>query len=184
MASLSTVAWVAHDLGLAAGFGGSLFGKLALNPAVKVIKSRPERGKVVNRAWNGFNIVNAIATGTAALTWVTGRTRLSGKEVDRKSRGLVIAKDVLMGTTLATGAAGIITGAVLASKSKDGATPMETGGQPAADTPKDVAALQRTVNILGDVNLLAEAGVIALTAILAMRAAKSTRWGFISRLLP
>src|SRR4051794_39401440 len=54
MATASTTAWVLHDLGLAAGFGGTLFGKMALNPAVKEVRSREERGKVLDRAWRGF----------------------------------------------------------------------------------------------------------------------------------
>ena len=100
-----------HDLGLSAGFGGSLFGKIALNPAVKIIGSREERGQVVNAAWNGFNIVNAASVGLAAITWLVGRSRLMGREIDRTTRGLVITKNVLLGTTVALGAANILGGA-------------------------------------------------------------------------
>jgi len=31
----STATWAAHNLGLAIGLGGTLFGKMALNPSVK-----------------------------------------------------------------------------------------------------------------------------------------------------
>ena len=54
MVKLSTAAWVGHNLGLAAWFGGTLFGKLALNPSVRAISSREERGKVLNAAWNRY----------------------------------------------------------------------------------------------------------------------------------
>jgi hypothetical protein len=37
--TLSTAAWVAHNLGLAACFGGLLFGKAALNPSLSAIES-------------------------------------------------------------------------------------------------------------------------------------------------
>ena len=47
---LTTAAWVAHELGLAASFGGLLFGKLALNPNLDVLESKPERGKLLNKA--------------------------------------------------------------------------------------------------------------------------------------
>ena len=44
---LSTPAQVAHNnLGLAACFGGTLFGKVAFNPSLRVIGSKPERGKL------------------------------------------------------------------------------------------------------------------------------------------
>ena len=73
MQTASTVAWMLHDVGLAAGFGGNLFGKIALNPAVKAISSQKERGKVLSKAWDGYKLVNAISVGTAAVTWFVGR---------------------------------------------------------------------------------------------------------------
>ncbi len=68
--NLSTFGWILHDLGLASLFGGSLFGRLALNRAVSVLDSRAERGRVVNAAWNGYNLVNALGLGTAAVVHV------------------------------------------------------------------------------------------------------------------
>ena len=73
MTKLSTAAWVAHNLGLGACFGGTLFGKLALNPSVAAISSKPERGKVLSSAWNRYNAVNAASLITAAGTWFVGR---------------------------------------------------------------------------------------------------------------
>ena len=45
MATLSTTAWVLHETGLAAGFGGNLFGQIALNPAVAEIQSNASTAK-------------------------------------------------------------------------------------------------------------------------------------------
>jgi hypothetical protein len=56
--TLSTAAWVAHNLGLAACFGGLLFGKVALNPSLSAIESEAERGKVLNTTWNRYNAIN------------------------------------------------------------------------------------------------------------------------------
>jgi len=78
MAQLSTAAWVAHNLGLAACFGGQLFGKLALNPKLDALSSKTERGKMLNAAWNRYNVVNAVSLGTAAATWFVGRAGISG----------------------------------------------------------------------------------------------------------
>jgi hypothetical protein len=73
MAKLSTTAWVAHELGLAASFGGVLFGKVALNPNLDVLQSKTDRGKLLNTAWNRYNVVNAVSLGTTILTWLAGR---------------------------------------------------------------------------------------------------------------
>jgi hypothetical protein len=66
MSKLSTVAWVAHNLGLSAWFGGTLFGKLALNLSVKAVDSKEERGKVLNSARNRYNAVNAASLGVGS----------------------------------------------------------------------------------------------------------------------
>jgi hypothetical protein len=94
MSKFSTVAWVVHNLGLSAWFGGTLFGKLALNLSIKAVDSKEEHGKVLNPAWNRYNAVNAAALGAAAGTWVAGRAMLSGAEIGEDARNLVLAKDV------------------------------------------------------------------------------------------
>lgn len=187
MTALTTAAWVAHDIGLAAGFGGSLFGRIALNPAVKLISDKSERGQLVNTAWNGFNIVNAVGLGTAAVTWFIGRAMLRKKHtrsLGHAGRGLVLAKDVLMSTTVATGLLSGISGLILARQAPRGAVPMETGSKPAQETPRKAAGLQRLVNVLGTVNLLSTAGVIGITAVLGTVAGKSAGWKLLSRFLP
>ncbi len=181
---LSSTALVLHNLGLATGFGGTLFGKIALNPAVKVIDRKEERGQVANAAWNGFNIVNAVSVGTAALTWLIGRSRLTGKEIDSETRGLVIAKDVLLGATLALGAANIFSGASLAAQAPEGAVPAETGDTPTDATPAKARKLMKAIDVMGIVNLAAMAGVIGITALLNMRAGASSKWAVVARFLP
>jgi hypothetical protein len=95
MAKLSTAAWVAHNLGLAACFGGHLFGKLALNPKLDAPGSKTERAKMLNAAWNRYNVVNAVSLGTAAATWFVGRASISGESIGENARNLVLAKDAL-----------------------------------------------------------------------------------------
>jgi hypothetical protein len=184
MPALSSTGLVLHNLGLAAGFGGSLFGKVALNPAVKVIGSREERGQVVNAAWNGFNLVNAVSVGLAAVTWLVGRSRLTGREIDGTTRGLVITKDVLLGATVALGAANIAGGAFLARQAPGGAVPAETGLTPTAGTPEKAVKTMKALDVGGIVNIALMAGVIGITALLDMRAGASSRWALVSRFLP
>jgi hypothetical protein len=181
---LSSTGLVLHNLGLAAGFGGSLFGKIALNPAVKVISSTEERGQVTNLAWNGFNIVNAVSVGTAALTWLFGRYKLSGKEIDTTTRALVITKDVLLGATVALGAANIASGAYLANQAPEGRVPSETGLTPTAGTPETAVKAMKAIDVMSIVNLACMAGVIGVTALLNMRAGASGKWSVIARFLP
>ena len=113
MRTLSTAAWVAHNLGLAACFGGLLFGKAALNPNLSAIESEAERGKILNTAWNRYNAINVASFATAAITWFPGRLGLSGKEIDQQTRNLVLAKDILFGVGAFTGLASVIQGRAL-----------------------------------------------------------------------
>jgi hypothetical protein len=169
-----------HNLGLAAGFGGSLFGQMALHPAVRTLDDKKERGEILNKAWRGFSPVNAFALGSVALTWVLGRSALSGGEIDDETRGLVLAKDVLVALYTATGLGSLIIGLTWGRREP----PVEQGGTPAAETPElDVKAL-KTVSRLGKVNILCAAGVIALTAILNIKAGRSHKWNLLSRILP
>jgi hypothetical protein len=180
---LSTFGWILHDLGLASVFGGSLFGRLALNRAVALIGSNEERGRVINAAWNGYNILNAAAMATAAATWLTGRSMLSGNEVDAQTHKLVVAKDALFAGAIGTGIANVISGALLA-KEGPAATPLISGNRAAPDASPRAKTLVNLINVLGPVNLALTAGIIGLTSVLSMKAAKSSRFGFISSFLP
>ncbi|HEY0709032.1 MAG TPA: hypothetical protein VGG33_19645 [Polyangia bacterium] len=184
MTALSTAAWVAHDLSLAVGVGGSLFGRMALEPSMSKIADREERGMVVNDAWRRFGMVQLGALGVMGGTWLLGRLKLTGWEVDAESRALVVAKDVLVGTTLATAIGAAVAGSRMAAQRPEGAVPMNSEGEAAADAPPKARALGRTTDAFGLVNLLAGAGVVALTTILAMRAGQSSRWSLVSRFLP
>lgn len=180
MAQLSTAAWVAHNLGLAACFGGQLFGKLALNPKLDALSSKTERGKMLNAAWNRYNVVNAVSLGTAAATWFVGRAGISGESIDEDARNLVLAKDALFVASILTGLASIISGLRLARQAPEGATPIQTGTEPAPETPEEAPGLLLTVNVLGNVSL----GLIAVTTILSQKAGQSARWSAVSRFLP
>jgi hypothetical protein len=173
MATLSTSAWVLHDLGLAAGFGGPLFGRLALTPAVKQIASREERDRVLDVAWRDYNVVDAISLLTMGVTWLAGRSKFSGRAVDRRTRRLVIAKDVLVGSAIATGLVNVVASRVL-SHSRQG----EAGD---ARTPRRAAKL---LKVMGPINIGLVAGVIGVTAVLGMKAGRSARWAVVSRFLP
>jgi hypothetical protein len=184
MTALATAAWVAHDIGTAVGVGGSLFGRIALEPSMGNISDRQERGKVVNDAWRRFGVVQLTAYGVMAASWLVGRLKLGGGVVSETARPLVIAKDVLVGTTLVSAIGAAIAGSRMAAQREEGAVPMNSQGEPAGEAPATAKRLGRLTDTFGLVNLVAGMGVVAVTTVLAMQAGKSSRWKAVSRFLP
>ena len=184
MAKLSGAAWVAHEIGLAANFGGQLFGKVALNANLDVLDDEADRGKLLNTAWNRYNIINAVSFATAAATWFPGRLGLSGEEIDEQTRGLVLAKDILFAVGGLVGLASIVQGRALAGQAPGGAVPIASGTTPSSQTPEQAANLLRSVNLLGNANIAVAGSIIGVTSLLAMKASQSTKFGGISKLLP
>jgi hypothetical protein len=175
---------VVHNLGLAVSFGGSVFGKVALNPNLDVIGSESDRGKILNTAWNRFNIISAGSFIASAATWFPGRLGLSGGEIDDQTRNLVLAKDVLFAAGTVSGIASVIQGRALAGEAPGGATPIASGTTPSANTPEKAASLLRSVNQLGNANLVITGAILGITTILSMKATESSKFSAVSRLLP
>lgn len=182
MPMISTAGWVAHDLGLAASIGGSLFGQVALEPALKNVDDPFERDRVSYRAWNNFSWINLAGHVAFAAPWIVGRTILSGSEAGPRARALTLAKDVLVGASLATGIACFVIGKLLGGKTKRGEGP-ETVKAGQVDEPES-PMLEKVVAVLGAANLLATTGVAAVTAVLAMESSESLRFAATSRRLP
>lgn len=185
MSKLTTTAWVAHELGLAASFGGVLFGKLALNPNLDVLENKPDRGKLLNKSWNRYNAVNAASVGTAIATWLAGRSTISGNfALDDEGNNLVRTKDALLATAAVTGLVSMLSGLSLSRQAPDGAVPLDSGVSPAPEMSDEAARLLRRVNLLGNVNIAVLGGVIAVSTILSMKANQSLRFSIASRFLP
>jgi hypothetical protein len=182
--ALTTTAWVVHDLGLATNFGGSLFGKTSLHPAVRKLDSKQERGELVSTAWQQFSPLNAVALGAAALTWIVGRSAISGRSIDRGARRMVLAKDVLIAASVATGVGSMVSGYLLSQSDQGKPPPIEAGGQPSRSTPERSRVLQQASDWFGYGNLVAGGALVGITAALAMKSGRSTKWAAIARLLP
>ena len=182
--ALTTTALVLHDLGLATSFGGSLFGRYALHPAVRNIHDNKEKGEVVSSAWKTFSPVNTLSQLTFGLTWLAGRTFLTGRSIDKSTRALVFVKDALVATSVVSGLACQATGYALSRSDQGEQPPIYSGNESAIETPAQSQVLQQTTRALGIVNLIATASVVGITAVLLMKAGSSNRWSFVSRLLP
>jgi hypothetical protein len=185
MATLSTAAWAAHDVGLAAAIGGTLFGQFALEPALDEVSSPEERDRLSTDAWRRFSWVNLIAHGVVAGSWFIGRTMLSGREVTGTARTLTRVKDGLVIASLVTGIACNVFGRMLGKKTDEGMGPEEMKDRAGADEAgKGTVRLERLTGALGTMNLISNIGVLGVTSALAMESSKSARFPLWSRRLP
>ncbi len=166
--TLANTTRAAHDWGLASYLGGAMFGKFALNPAVRVIDSKSDRGKVANAAWNGYNVINVLSLAAVGTGW--GAARLTEARPDRltgRERDLAKVKDGFVISTVLAGIVSGIQGARLAKQAPEGAVPVESGVEPAPETPRSAASIQRSLGVLGNVSILSGVGLVVTNAILA-----------------
>ena len=153
-----------HNVGMAVWVGGTVFGRYALNPAVKRVSSHAERGAVANEAWNRFNALNAVALTAVGVGHLGGRlTELRFSNLSEREKPLVRAMDVFTTAGVTTGVLTGIQGRRLAKRGANGAVPIETGSTPAIDTPDEAVRLQKSINALGRVNLVSGIGLVTST---------------------
>ena len=188
MAKLSTAAWLVHDLGLAATIGGTLFGRVALQPALYKVALPEERDLVSADAWKRFSWINVLSHAAFAVPWFVGRTVLSGNEVSMKARELTKAKDILVIASVATGVSSVLLGRMLAKRGMQGRGAQAVKeGERFGHSERDITrttGIKRAVGFLGMLNLIATAGVGAVTTLLAMEGSQSARFAPVSRVLP
>ena len=178
MTEASNKAKIAHNIGLATWFGGALFGQIALNPTIERISDKNERGRVLNEAWGRFNAANFPAIAATLLTWRLGNLK---DDAELKAPALTRLKNLLLGGAAVTGIASGILGARIAKQASEGDTPVESGTQPAPETPEEAASSQRLISLTGPSNLALLVGVLAASAVVENSAVKPR--GLLSRLL-
>jgi hypothetical protein len=166
--TISQVGRAAHDLGLAGLLGGSLFGRMALHPAVAGISDPRERGEVVNAAWRRYGVVNSLGLLAVTAGWAGARAaEAADRNLTPGERRLARAKDGLVGAVFLTGAASAIEGVRFARQAPHGAVPLADGAHPSPETPEPAARLKRRLNALGAMTLASEAALVAVNAALA-----------------
>jgi len=159
---------LAQEASLAALLGGNLFGRVAMHPALADISDKTERGKVLNRAWRRYGTVNSLALAGLVAGWASTRDDARGPLwTSRRRRTLVLAKDIAVGAVVLTGLASAAGGVGFAQQASEGAVPMESGSEPATETPPRAAALKHAVNLLGGLNLAAELSLVAVNSLAA-----------------
>ncbi|ABS02302.1 hypothetical protein [Kineococcus radiotolerans] len=146
MAGRQTVIRTLHDAGLAAWFGGSLFGAVGLNGAAAAAKDPSERTRISSAGWAKWAPVNAVALAAHTVGGVGLIVGNSGRIVGQKGAGTnTVVKAVItlaaMGVTGYSGLQGVKLG-------KNSPAAAEGTTEPSAQTPEEAAAAQRKLKYL------------------------------------
>jgi hypothetical protein len=145
MSQRNTVVRSLHDLGLAAWFGGTLGGAVAVNGAAADVSDPNQRMHVANAGWARWTPVNLAAI-AAHLVGGVGLLRANkGRVAAQRGVGAsTAAKAALTIAALAVTAYSRVLGRKL--EQADG-TPVEGSTDPAPDTPADVAKAQQQLKV-------------------------------------
>ena len=178
MAQASTPVRSLHKMGLGICLGGTLFGLIALNPSVARISDKRERGRVLNEAWMRFQTIGTLAMGVTVAMWRLGGLKRAESDLDPTLAGL---KNILLGGALVTSVASALVGMRIARQAPEGATPVESGTEPAPETPEEAARSQRLSAFLGVATVAQVAGVLGLSSALELQAVERSK-GTLSRI--
>jgi hypothetical protein len=166
MTALSTAACTAHGIGVATAVGGTLFGRAALQPALRELEDPENRDSVSSEAWRRFAWMNLAAHGISAATWFAGRPMLSGRS-SGSMRTLTRIKDGLMIASLATGIGSVVFGRMLRNCGPEG------NGENVISAANRVAErrrfMRRAVGGVGIANLIANIAILGITTVIDRR---------------
>ena len=135
-----------HDLGLSAWFGGTLANAVALNPASGQTPDDNASGRIANTGWDRWTPVNAAAIG-AHLVGSVGQL-LGNKGRLAAQEGVLTMAVVKTGLTAAALGVTAYSRALGRKVSQRTDVPVESGTEPSAITPPEVAAAQRQLAVL------------------------------------
>ena len=169
------LARAAHDLGLAAWFGGAFMGAVGLNAATREIEDHTQRLRIANAGWFRWAPLTATAVGLH-LVGAFGLRGLSGGFGSAGGTARLLAF-TRAGVTLAALAATAETGRSGQQVVRAGDVPVATATQPISDTPEEVARAQQRLRV-------AQWLVPALTGALWVLNALQEERGHRSELLP
>lgn len=167
MTALSTAARTAHEIGLATAVGGTMFGRAALQPALREIADPEDRDRVYAEAWRRFSWLNLAAHGVVAATWLAGRTMLSRRAPSGSARTLTRIKDGLVVASIATGVASHLVGGKVGDRIRDESKGEGVISEANRAWRKD-GVERRAVRTLGIANMLTNIALLGITAMLAI----------------
>ncbi|GAA0288269.1 hypothetical protein [Kineococcus aurantiacus] len=146
MAGRQTLIRTLHDAGLAAWFGGSLFGAVGLNGAAAAASDPSERTKIASAGWGKWAPVNAVALAAHTVGGIGLIAGNAGRVATQKGAGKnTVIKSVItlvaMGVTGYSGLQGVKLG-------KNSPTPAAGATEPSAQTPQEAAQAQKRLKVL------------------------------------
>jgi hypothetical protein len=166
--AISSAGRAAHDISLAALLGGNLFARAAMHPAIGLVGDPRERGRVVNRAWQRYGVVNSLALASLLAGWVPARFGEARPDLlSPRERPLAVGKDLVMCAVAVTGIAAGIEGMRFARMESGGAIPLADGSTPAPEASDREAKAKRRLNALGTAQLIATIALAAINATLS-----------------
>jgi hypothetical protein len=165
MTALSTAARTAHEIGLAAAVGGTMFGPTALQRALQEIEDPENRDRVSIEARRRISWLNLAAHGFVAATWFAGRSMQSRRALRGSARTLTRIKDGLVIASVATGIGSVVLGRAHANCGPEG------NGENVISAANRVSrrrnALRHAARGVGIANLLAGLAILGITTVLA-----------------
>jgi uncharacterized membrane protein len=180
MHALAKTICAIHHLSLATAFGGPIFAKTGLRPALKHgISDRPERLKVAEIAWKHFNKVNVPAHLAFTATWLYERRLLTKLHLDAHTQSLVAIKDMLVFGSFVTGLANVAVGNRLSREFPGGVAAKDVEGEKAMV----IAKYRRYFKVMGPLHLVLVGATIAIGPAIGFGVIHSARRGFLARLL-
>lgn len=146
MSEKNTVLRSLHDVGLAAWFGGSLMGAVALNGATAAARDPQERTRLSSFGWARWAPVNAASIG-AHLVGATGLLVANRRRLGRQpeARVAAVAKTALTATALGVTAYAGRQGAEVARRAEQGA---DGATEPRAAADRDLTTAQERLRSL------------------------------------
>jgi len=159
------------DVGTAVWWGGSLFGILALNPAVEVLDDPEERGKMVDEGWARFQPYGAVGLLVAGIAHIATR-RNPPRRPSSCYKNAARMKDLLFGIAAASSVASVALGEYSTEYDMDAYAPIESATTPTDDTPEDVQVAQSGLSVASWAQLISGLGLLACGAIMAIEREK------------
>ena len=179
----STFSHALHDLGLAAWFGGTLANAVSLNAAAAEAGDPTRVGAVANAGWDRWTPVNAAAIGAHLV----GSLGLLSRDEPRMKAQQGVGSMAALKTVLTVGALGTTAySRVLGRKvSAHAAVPAESGTEPTASTPREVAVAQKQLKALQWAVPAMTGGLVVIAAYASEQYRVSeVKSGIVQRLLP
>ncbi|MFO7961308.1 MAG: hypothetical protein R6U94_10220 [Nitriliruptoraceae bacterium] len=141
----TTAATIAHDVGLAAWFGGAWMGAVGLNGATIEVDDHTQRTRVANAGWFRWApITGASLVAHVASAYVLGRfVRAPGHRTVSSGRLGALRTVLTTAAVLSTVETGVSGQRVV----RGGDVPVATAVTPIAATPPAVAAAQRRLRV-------------------------------------